>query len=311
MAGMSPNIPSQIAALDVTFHKFFAEGYTDDNDVWGPKLATFVNSVTLTDLYGWLERTMKLRKWVGPRVVRNIATALYALKNDKYEGTYSIDANKLSDSKTYDLENLMMKDLGRAAKRWPQQLIKTALQAGTTGLCYDGQAFFSTTHPLNPAGNQSNLFASGAALSRANLDTVYTAATSLTDPTGEPIGEKYDTLIVPPALGGTARVLVNSETISDFTGASNVAPIANPWRGRFTVLELQELANQPTVWYLAALGGEIKPLIFQMRQAPDNIVSLTNPTDPNVFFNDEFFWGVKGRGAAGYGPWWKMIKAAA
>jgi phage major head subunit gpT-like protein len=64
-----------------------------------------------------------------------------------------------------------------------------------------------------------------------------------------------------------------------------------------------------SVWYLADLSAPIKPLILQKRKEVE-FVSKTALTDDNVFFSREFIWGVDGRGAAGYGPWWLMARFA-
>lgn len=55
-------------------------------------------------------------------------------------------------------------------------------------------------------------------------------------------------------------------------------------------------------WYLIDDTRPLKPIIFQSRKKPQ-IVPKTSLTDDNVFFQDEFVWGVKGRCAAAFGAW--------
>jgi phage major head subunit gpT-like protein len=55
-------------------------------------------------------------------------------------------------------------------------------------------------------------------------------------------------------------------------------------------------------WYLIDNTRVIKPIIFQDRQAPQ-FAAKTSLTDDNVFDRDEFVWGAKRRGAAGFGAW--------
>lgn len=55
-------------------------------------------------------------------------------------------------------------------------------------------------------------------------------------------------------------------------------------------------------WYLIDNSRTLKPFIFQTR-APFSLVARMNLTDPNVFDNDEFLWGTRGRMNAGYGLW--------
>lgn len=70
------------------------------------------------------------------------------------------------------------------------------------------------------------------------------------------------------------------------------------------------IAGASAPWYVMDLSRTLKPVIFQLRQEME-IVALTNPEDPNVFFNKKFVWGADGRYAAGYGFWQTAVKSKA
>jgi phage major head subunit gpT-like protein len=55
-------------------------------------------------------------------------------------------------------------------------------------------------------------------------------------------------------------------------------------------------------WYLVDNSRVLKPFIYQRRTAFE-LVARFNPDDPNVFDNDEYLWGTRGRGNAGFGLW--------
>jgi len=55
-------------------------------------------------------------------------------------------------------------------------------------------------------------------------------------------------------------------------------------------------------WYLLDTSRAIRPLVYQERR-PYVLLSKTDLTDDNVFFNKEYLYGVDGRCAAGYGLW--------
>lgn len=55
-------------------------------------------------------------------------------------------------------------------------------------------------------------------------------------------------------------------------------------------------------WYLFDTTRAIKPLIWQSRTETE-FVSRMRPDDPHLFDADEYVWGVRRRGAAGYGSW--------
>jgi phage major head subunit gpT-like protein len=288
-----------IQQLQVGFSGIYRAGW----NMTEPKLvslATTVPSSTRTNTYGWMGRLLKMRKWDGPRVIQNLNTHAYQLENEPYELTVGVDRDDIEDDQL-GVYNPLFEELGRNAQKWPDQTLKTALQAGTTNLGFDGVAFFASTHPLNPAGNQANNF-TGTALSATNFATVRAAMAGFTGEDGEPLGVNPDTLIVPPQLADTANTIVTAEFGA--SGATNIQ------RGQAKVVVVPELANAATTWYLADSSNAIKGLVWQLRKAPE-FVSKTELTDDNVFFQKQFVWGVDARGVAGYGPWFLMSRAIA
>lgn len=55
-------------------------------------------------------------------------------------------------------------------------------------------------------------------------------------------------------------------------------------------------------WYLMDLSKPVKPLILQNREE-DELVSLADPKDENVFRRDAYQFGVRARRNAGFGLW--------
>jgi phage major head subunit gpT-like protein len=62
-------------------------------------------------------------------------------------------------------------------------------------------------------------------------------------------------------------------------------------------------------WYIVDASQAVKPLIWQPRQS-FNMVSMFNADDPTVFWNKEFIYGVDGRAAAAFGPYWQLAFAS-
>lgn len=289
----------KIKELQVTFSALFRTG-------WGktePKLeqlATQVPSSTRTNTYGWMKRLLKMRKWDGPRLMQNLDTHAYTLENEPYELTVKVPARDIRDDQL-GVYNPMFDELGRQGKKWPDQTLKIVLQAGTTNLGFDGVAFFASTHPLNPAGNQANNFTT-TPLSAANFGIVRAAMAAFTGEDGEPLGTEGTVLIVPPQLADLANTIVTAEFGA--SGASNVQ------KGQARVVVVPELANQGTTWYLVDDNHAIKFLIWQLRQAAQ-LVAKTKVDDDNVFFDGEFVWGMDSEGVGGYGPWFLGCRAIA
>lgn len=140
-------------AMRVGFKTTFTEafkGVESQRD----RIAEVVPSSTKEEKYGWLGELPGMREWIGPRVIHNFAEHSYAIKNRKFELTVGVDKDDIEDDNlgTYTPRFRVM---GRSAARHPEELVFGALKDGFTSLCYDGQNFFDTDHPvLDADGNE-------------------------------------------------------------------------------------------------------------------------------------------------------------
>ena len=128
-----------------------------------------------------------------------------------------------------------------------------------------------------------------------------------------------DTLIVPPALKYQAMNILNASFIAPQTigSTTQVGTNDNVLKGMLNLIVLPELAagmqfptfdpvtgakvlsagGSDTKWYVGAMGQSVKPITWQMRQAP-TIVNRTDPRDPQVFDRAVYTYGIEARGAA-------------
>lgn len=111
------------------------------------QVAMTVPSATESENYGWLKDSTAFREWIGDRVLQNLGTADYAVKNKPYENTVAIPASKIEDD-TYGVYKPLFAQLGQDAKMHPDELVYGLLSAGLTTACYDGQNFFDVDHPV-------------------------------------------------------------------------------------------------------------------------------------------------------------------
>jgi phage major head subunit gpT-like protein len=285
-----------IQSLQTTFSTIYRQGWNESKE-WSPRLAMTVPSSTRTNTYGWMARIPKMRKWLGPRQIQNLNTHAYTLENEPYELTVGVDRDDIEDDQL-GVYNPLFNELGRQSRKWPDQVVKTALQAGTSQLGFDGVAFFASTHPLNPAGDQNNNFTSNT-LTTTNFASTRAAMSAYTGEDGEPLGVMPNLLIVPPQLEDTANTIVTASFGS--SGATNVQ------QGQAQVLVVPELASEGTTWYLADTSAAIRPLLWQLRKAPQ-FVAKTALTEDAVFYDKQFVWGVDARGVAGFGPWFLISR---
>lgn len=61
-------------------------------------------------------------------------------------------------------------------------------------------------------------------------------------------------------------------------------------------------AGSGPAWFLLDTSRAIRPLIFQERMKYE-LQSLDHSSDPNVFWRDEYIYGVRARANAGFGLW--------
>jgi phage major head subunit gpT-like protein len=287
--------PAVLQALQTSFSKIFGAAFRSRPTPLLATLAMTVRSTTKTQTYGWMSPLFAMRKWIGPRVVQNLRANSYIIENEPYEATLAVDRDEIEDDQL-GLFDTRVAELAYVGSRLPEQLILAALNAGETGLGFDGLAMFSASHTLDPAGTQSNLFQTdftpaGWAFVRATMQ-------SYTGENGEPLGINPNLVVIPPEYEFMAKHIFNAESVPG--GGSNVQ------RGEARYLVVPELAGT-TDWYAFDTTQPIKPFIFQLRKAVQ-LVSKTAVTDDNVFWQKEFVWGVDGRAGVGYGPWFLGVK---
>lgn len=131
----------------------FQDAYESYQPQWD-KVATLVPSATAQETYAWLGSFTKFREWIGDRIIQNLSASSYTIINKTFENTVGVDRETIEDD-TYGIYNPIMKQLGMDTKRHPDELVFSLLANGLTGLCYDGQPFFSATHPVRDANGKA------------------------------------------------------------------------------------------------------------------------------------------------------------
>lgn len=296
--------PSSVRALRTTFNKSFQDGYGGTSTFY-ERLCTVVPSTTSQNDYGWMADLPNMREWLGERLIVNLATHSYQLKNKDFELTVGVDRNDIEDDNLGQY-SMLFAQMGESTRKHPDVLVTPLLQGGedATSLCFDGHPFFDTDHPVAPydasKGTYRNYYSTGMALTQANFLTRRAAMMARLGDSGRALGIIPNLLVVPPALEGMGLRILKASTIhtEDSGGASAAAP-ANITQGMADLLVLPELAGEDTTWYLFATNRVIRPFVFQRRKAPE-FVTKTSVTDDNVFLTKKFLYGVDARYNAGF-----------
>lgn len=111
------------------------------------RVAMTVPSSTRTNEYGWLGNIPRIREWIGDRVVQNLGTYGYAIRNRSFELTLGVDRDDIADD-NLGIYAPMIAEMGRSTASFPDELVWPLLKAGFVTPCYDKQYFFDTDHPV-------------------------------------------------------------------------------------------------------------------------------------------------------------------
>jgi len=111
------------------------------------KIAMTVPSVSRDETYAWIGNLPTMREWIGPRVVNNLSAYGFTIANRKFESTVSVSREDIEDDRLGTFKPAFA-EMGNMARRHPDELVFSLLASGFTSLCYDGQHFFDTDHPV-------------------------------------------------------------------------------------------------------------------------------------------------------------------
>lgn len=133
-------------ALRTGFATSFQRGFDGEASIY-EQIATTVPSTTKSNTYGWLGDWPDMKEWIGDRTLKSIKEHGYAITNKDWESTVDVDRNDIEDD-NLGLYGTRFEAAGQAARRHPDKLVFGLLKAGHSTLCYDGQNFFDTDHPV-------------------------------------------------------------------------------------------------------------------------------------------------------------------
>lgn len=127
------------------------------------RIAMTVNMKTKTIEAPIASMVGPLREWTGPRMVEQLKRGSHAITAKSYEKTVGIPREALDDDTT-GAYMAQIETLGMQAAQYSDQLLCAKLEAGETDLCYDGDAYFSASHPVEQGSSTtfSNLTGSGS-----------------------------------------------------------------------------------------------------------------------------------------------------
>lgn len=139
---------AQLLALKTTLVASFNRGLVAQNGDWA-KIAKTIPSSGASNTYGWLSQFPAFREWVGSRLHKAIAETAYSVNNKMWESTLDVPRTSIEDD-AFGHYGAIAESYGEAVDDLRSALVFGALNSGFAALCYDGQYFFDTDHPVAP-----------------------------------------------------------------------------------------------------------------------------------------------------------------
>jgi phage major head subunit gpT-like protein len=320
-------------------------------NLWWQTITKVRQSQTRQELITWLLSTAMIRDTQkGGQLSFDDLVATYTqienknsgaglvLKRAQMEDLY----NGIAGGEGMDLAGAWASDIGQYMAYWPQKQVAfflknahlTAPSGGFTG--YDGVAFFTSNHPVNPMntglGTFQNIFTGGASGSYpgacpiddavdiddalVNLSKIYSYLATIKMPNGEdPRFLRPRFLIVPPRMFPRAVQLTSAKFIAQTSGSgaggADVEAVVRAL-GYAAPVQADELAGfeSDTTFFVAAeqvAGSTLGGVLYLEREAY-RINYYGQMEAPELNRKDELEWHVKGRNVVAAGHPYLLFK---
>lgn len=339
---MSAITPSFIHRVDHNIQVLTENAYLRlSQKTWWDKVAKLRPSGSKVEQLIWMLTTAKIERTgsEGEVPFEDIVELTFSAENEFAAAGLKLLKSELTDADGNGLNRAAKwaADIGEYMAYFPQAMIAEAILGGeSTTTAYDGENFFSTSHPLNPyrtgAGTYANLMTStasgsypGALPIGGNLDTAFDNLAKgrayvqgiKTANGSTPRNLDVVAMLVPPALFSRAQILTQGRFMP-LGGVSATADAAPAGFADIAVYSAPELGagytnGSDSAYYLVTSGvgdTDMSAFVYQERES----FSMTNHdefTDAEIRRSQEFEWIVRGRNTVVAGHPYGLIKCKA
>jgi Mu-like prophage major head subunit gpT len=142
----------------------------------------FPNSNQFIEEHKWVGSAPGLTQWIGARQVKQLQDYGLRIPNVGYESTLEISIDELNYDKTGQVQ-IRINDQATAAGQHWEELLTPLINAGASTVCYDGQFFFSASHPVGGGTSSNTISTSLGAIANRVGGSSFTG--SISSPGGE------------------------------------------------------------------------------------------------------------------------------
>ncbi len=151
--------------------KFFNALAAAPPALW-PQIASEIQSTSSRNTYPFLGELDDMREWIGPRIIRQLEQHRYSIENRKFELSLKAEVDQISDDAggAVALYGSVAEIRARSVALQPDQMMfreVVAMAPNADGnhsiICYDGQNFYDTDHPVGSGVVSNDMGGSGDA----------------------------------------------------------------------------------------------------------------------------------------------------
>ena len=278
-----------------------------------------------TEQYKWLGMAPAMRKWIGGRHPQGLRSEAYTLDNLKFESTLDFEKDDLRRGLGPQVL-VRIQEMGQfaGAGHW-EFLGSGAIDLGESALCYDGDPFFSASHPgTDKVAAQKNLLTASEVpalnVAVAAAPTSAEFAQAVLGCIGHMYGLKSDQGL---PINGAARSFLLMVPVPLWSAAAGPAAINLPAMGSLLVdnqlvaaaqkmgITIETVVNPYLGWTvdfaLFRTDGRAKPLIRQEEYGVET--SQKGPGSEYEHDTGRNQFGCNASRNVGYGYWQHAVKA--
>jgi len=258
-------------------------------------IGTVIPSNGSSEDYRWLQETPEFEEWIGDLNVGDLADYGFTIKNVPFAAAVGVHEDEIEDDKD-DLILTRIRSMAGGEKRKWGKLLHTLLLGGTSGLAFDGIAFFSDVSGVRLNDNLlAGTISAGTptvAQVNADVDTVIQSMGGFVNSRGEIVGIVPDTFVVSPKVASVFRRAIMSPT----DASNSNSAVANPFQGMNFRIVVDPALTDLNDFYALATRYPVGPFVKQTRSAVETFLDDTGRRK-----NGRLIFGAKFRGNAGYG----------
>ena len=148
-----------LEALQTAMSASYTKGLGAAKPQW-QMVATEVPSSAAANNYGWMKDLPGITEMIGARQLAQIGKHGYQVTNKTWESSIKISREDFDDNQL-GIYSVIAEKYGQDVAIFPDSLVYKLLKAGFSSLCFDGQYYFDTDHPM-AGGTYSNIVGTGA-----------------------------------------------------------------------------------------------------------------------------------------------------